>query len=172
MRNLILAGMRERWGDQFDPAANPDTDDLWGNYIAAGAEILVVEEGGDLVATGTLIPEAGGAGRILRMSVHGRHRRQGLARRMVAELLQRAARRGLDPVLVTTDTPWPDAVALYRSCGFALVSQDDEASHFSMPAGSGRTTLPDARNAGYTGDRGPQGALRGAFALVTGLQGG
>lgn len=132
---LILAGMYDRWGSRFDPAANPDTDDLWTTYVTKGAEIVVVEEGDQIVATGTLMPEADGAGRILRMSVDRRYRRQGLARAIVIELVERARRRALDPVRVTTDTPWPDAIALYLSCGLDLVSQDAAASHFSISLG-------------------------------------
>lgn len=140
MRALVLAGMRERWGDRFDPAANPDADDVWGSYVARGAEVVVVavvEEaggGGDagVVATGTLVPQADGSGRILRVAVDRRHRRRGLARLVVAELVERAGRRALDRVVVTTDTAWPDAVALYRSCGFGLVAQTAGATDLSM----------------------------------------
>jgi hypothetical protein len=51
---------------------------------------------------------------------------------VIAELVERATQRGLDPLRVTTDTPWSDAVALYASCGFTLVEQTEEASHFFM----------------------------------------
>jgi GNAT superfamily N-acetyltransferase len=135
VRELILAGLAERWGDRFDPNANPDTDDLWGSYVVRGGEIVVFELESEVVATGTLIREAHGAGRILRMSVDHRHRRKGLARIVVGELIERASRRGLDPVRVETDTPWAEAVALYATCGFALVSQDAIASHFVMTLG-------------------------------------
>jgi GNAT superfamily N-acetyltransferase len=124
--------MRERWGAQFDASANPDTDDIWLSYVTRGAEIVVVEMGGNVIATGTLLPEIDGSGRILRMSVDRQHRRQGLARTIVAELVERSRRRGLDRVTVTTDTPWSEAVALYQSCGFDLVSQTDDASHFVL----------------------------------------
>ena len=137
VRQLIINGMAERWGERFDPAANPDTADLWATYIEPGGEIVVYEVGREVVATGTLIPEADGAGRIMRMSVDRRHRRKGFAKTVVGELIERAARRGLDPLRVLTDTPWSDAVELYRACGFTLVSQDEADSHFSMGLGSG-----------------------------------
>ena len=132
VRELILAGMRERWGAQFDASANPDTDDIWLSFVTRGADIVVVDMGGKIIATGTLLPEVDGSGRILRMSVDRQHRRQGLARTIVAELVERSRRRGLDRVTVTTDTPWSEAVALYQSCGFDLVSQTDDASHFVL----------------------------------------
>ncbi len=124
--------MAERWGDRFDPHANPDTDDLWNAYMARGAEIVVLEIDGEVIATGTLIPEADGAGRIRRVSVDRRHRRKGLARAVVSVLVERARRRDLDPLRVTADTPWTDAVQLYRACGFEIVDQNEIATHFTM----------------------------------------
>jgi ribosomal protein S18 acetylase RimI-like enzyme len=132
VRALILSGMADRWGDQFDAAANPDTDDLWSSYVLQGGEIVVVEERGVIVATGALVRDPDGAGRILRLSVDRRCRRRGLARKVVAELVERARRRDLATVRVTTDTPWSDAVALYSSCGFEVVVQTEAATHFSM----------------------------------------
>ena len=139
VRGLIQSGMAERWGDQFDPDANSDTDDLWATYVARGAEIAVFEIDGDVVATGTLIPEADGAGRIRRVSVDLRHRRKGLARAVVSELIERALRRDLDPLRVTADTPWTDAVQLYRACGFEIVSQNEVATQFTMSPQHRRT---------------------------------
>jgi hypothetical protein len=45
--------MRERWGDAYDPAANPDLNNISAIYVARGAEVVVVEVGGDIVATDT-----------------------------------------------------------------------------------------------------------------------
>lgn len=132
VRQLILSGMRERWRDQYDAAANPDVDDMWSSYVAGGGEVVVWEEGETIVATGTLVPETDGGGRILRMSVDRPYRRRGLGRRMVAELVERAKRQRLNPLRVTTDTPWPDAVALYAACGFEIIEQTEAATHFSM----------------------------------------
>ena len=129
---LIVNGMVERWGERFDPAANPDTADLWATYVEPGGEIVVYELDGDIIATGTLIPEADGAGRIVRMSVDRRHRRRGFAKIVVGELIERARHRSLDPLHVETDTPWFDAVEFYRACGFTLVRQNEAASHFVM----------------------------------------
>ena len=32
VRQLILSGMRERWREQFEAAANPDVDHMWSRY--------------------------------------------------------------------------------------------------------------------------------------------
>jgi GNAT superfamily N-acetyltransferase len=122
---LIQDGMRERWGEAYDPAANPDVADVWASYVDRGADVIVLVEDGAVLATGTLLTPEPGTGRIVRMAVRGDHRRRGLARAVVHELLARARARGLSRAVVRTDTPWPDAVALYRSCGFEIEAQDD-----------------------------------------------
>jgi ribosomal protein S18 acetylase RimI-like enzyme len=135
VRQLILAGMRERWGGRYDGSANPDTDDIWTSYVTRGGEVVVWDEDGAVVATGTLLPEPDGGGRIVRMSVAPGWRRRGLGRQVVAELSRRAEKRALHTLRVTTDTPWIEAVALYEACGFAIVEQTDEATHLAMVLG-------------------------------------
>lgn len=132
VRGLVLAGMRERWGDAFDPSRNRDVDDVQANYLERGGDVIVIETAGEVVATGALLPEAGGAGRIVRVAVHRRYRRRGLARRLVKALVERARQHGMDTVLVATDTPWVSAVALYQSCGFDVVERTSTATALSM----------------------------------------
>jgi GNAT superfamily N-acetyltransferase len=132
VRSLILSGMLDRWRDQYDADANPDVDDMWASYIANGGEVVVFEADGAVVGTGTLVAEPDGGGRILRMSIERSYRRRGLGRRIVAELVERSQRRRLNPLRVTTDTPWRDAVALYTSCGFEIIDQTEAATHLSM----------------------------------------
>jgi ribosomal protein S18 acetylase RimI-like enzyme len=124
--------MRERWGDAYDPAANPDLNNISAIYVARGAEVVVVEVGGDIVATGMLLPEGEARGRIVRVSVDQAHRRQGFGRQVVEELVRRARRRGMLEVVVRTDTPWTSALALYRSSGFDDVGQDATDTHFAL----------------------------------------
>lgn len=130
VRSLVLDGLAERWGEAFDPSRNPDVDDVWATYVEVGADVVVAEADGVIVATGTLLAETDGSGRIVRMSVAATHRRLGLGRAVVAELVARAGQRGLAPVVVLTDTPWTSAVELYRSCGFRVVAIDDTDTHF------------------------------------------
>lgn len=133
MGDLVLAGLQERWADAYDASHNPDLDDLTVNYVAQGAEVVVLEEHGEIVATGILLPDGLDRGRIVRMSVDHRHRQLGHGRTIVEELIRRARRRGMVKVSVLTDTPWTSAVALYRACGFDEVGQDDTDTHFAMP---------------------------------------
>lgn len=131
-RALVLAGMEERWGDAYDPGFNTDLDDVSVSYLAGGADVVVAEVDRQVLATGILRPEEGCRGRIVRMSVDRVHRRQGLARQVVEELLARARRRGFRQVVVMTDTPWESAASLYRSCGFIEVGRDDTDTHFAL----------------------------------------
>jgi ribosomal protein S18 acetylase RimI-like enzyme len=133
VRALVLAGMRERWGDVYDPRANPDLDDISTSYLCRGADVVVVEVGDKVVATGLLLPQPACRGRILRVSVDHNHRRRGHGRQVVDELTRRARRRGMVEVLVKTDTPWESARALYSSCGFQLAGQDETDTHFVLP---------------------------------------
>jgi len=122
--------MRERWGDAYDSAFNADADDLWASYvIERDAEVRVVELDGAVVAVGALVPDGAGAGRLARVAVDDRHRRQGLATMIVHGLLDAARTRGMATVRVLTDRPWTDAVALYLSCGFEQIGEDDVDIH-------------------------------------------
>jgi len=132
VQKLILDGLRERWGDDYDDSFNEDVRDMTRNYLAHGADVVVVEFGQDIIATGTLLNQGDGRGRIVRMSVAGSHRRQGLARLVVAELVARAHGRGFHAVDVLTDVPWASAVALYLSCGFSEIGRDETDVHFTM----------------------------------------
>jgi len=133
VRELVLAGMRERWGGAYDPSANPDLDDISASYLDQRAEVVVVELRGSIVATGALLPEGGSRGRIVRVSVARTHRRRGFGRQVVEELVRRARRRRMVEVIVLTDTPWASALALYRSCGFDDVGQDDTDTRLALP---------------------------------------
>ena len=121
VRDIVLAGMRERWGDAFDPAANVDLDDIWTYYVLERrAEVVVCEEEGAVVATGTLLPVDIETGQLVRIAVIRQQRRKGIAAAIVKELQRRARQNEMKTLLVTTDLPWTDAVALYRACGFAI----------------------------------------------------
>lgn len=129
VRDLILDGMKERWGDAYDPAFNSDLADITGNYVDRGAEVVVVEREGAVIATGTLIPDVDATGRIVRMAVARSQRRRGLGRLVVNELVRRAKAHSMGEVRVLTDTPWTSAVELYLSTGFIKVADDGRDVH-------------------------------------------
>ncbi|MEZ4496240.1 MAG: GNAT family N-acetyltransferase [Thermomicrobiales bacterium] len=93
MRALVLAGLGEHWG-AIDESLNPDLDDITGVYHEAGAAIVVAECDGELVGCGVLIDEPPDAGRLVRLSVRGDQRGQGLGKQLVFALLDGARLRG------------------------------------------------------------------------------
>lgn len=130
-RALILQGLGEHFGF-IDPTLNPDLDDITAYCRARDGYFLVVENRGDLVGTGALILEAENTGRIVRMSVHRSFRRQGIARRLVAELLAEARRRGYGRVVVETNDDWRDAITLYERCGFRHYAHRNGEAHLEL----------------------------------------
>ncbi|MCA9974019.1 MAG: GNAT family N-acetyltransferase [Anaerolineales bacterium] len=130
-RDLILAGLAERWG-ALDPSLNRDLDDIWRHYVAGGGAFLVVERAGEIVGTGGLSVEAPGVSRIERVSVARAHRRRGLARAISQALVAEARRRGDTAVVVETTASWRSAVALYRACGFTPEGERDGDLHMRL----------------------------------------
>jgi N-acetylglutamate synthase-like GNAT family acetyltransferase len=129
--------MRERWGDAFEPAVNVDLDDIWAYYVLERrAEVVVREEDGAIVATGTLVPLDTDTSRLVRIAVIRPQRRKGIAAAMVKELQRRARQNEMKTLLVTTDLPWTDAVALYRACGFAICGITSATVTLSMDVAS------------------------------------
>lgn len=128
-RTLILRGLAERWGE-LDQTKNPDLEDIARHY--ADGVFLVAEIGGQIVATGALIPERQGVGRIVRMSVARARRRRGLGRQMLYALLEWARVLGYQRLVLETTATWTDAIAFYRAHGFRPVGKQDGDAHFVL----------------------------------------
>ena len=132
-RQLILEGLRRHFGF-IDPTMNPDLDDIWQHYVAAGDLFVVVESDGLLVGTGALVQEreCDHAGRLVRMSVRESHQRQGIGRGLVRHLHHHAQQRGYTQLLVETNNDWFDAIGLYESCGFREYDRDAESVYLQL----------------------------------------
>ena len=151
-RELILAGLREHWGDGFDPNQNPDLDVISKSYEKG--VFLVALAGERLVGTGALIPEGAGRGRILRMSVATEMRRQGVGIQLLKALCERAKERGYNKIVLETTSTWEGAQAFYRDFGFKVVGTWGGDTHFER--GLGNQGLGDqglgSREIGRRGD--------------------
>lgn len=128
-RNLILAGFLERFGF-IDHSLNPDLNDMVGTYGKEGHMFFVAFVGGELVATGAVTKEDHQVGRIERMSVKGTYRRMGIGQRMLAKLEDAARTCKYDTLVLETYNSWENAVRLYTSNGYHLVSDDGRRYHF------------------------------------------
>lgn len=118
VRRLILDGLAERWGE-LDPSLNDDLGDL-GNDDGRSETVLVFDGVGEVVGTGTIVQRSDATAEIVRMSVSPTARRGGVGRRIVEDLVDRAAARGVERVVLETTSTWTDAIAFYRSCGFEI----------------------------------------------------
>lgn len=115
VRSLILDGLEEYWGS-VDPTLNSDLDDLAATYAAG--RVLVATDGSGVVGTGTVIRRDDATAEIVRMSVAPEHRRAGLGRRLVADLVATARTWGMSRVVLETSAHWTNTVEFYVRCGF------------------------------------------------------
>ena len=106
-RQLILAGLQEKWGD-LDPSRNPDLDDIVASY--SNGVFLVAILGSEIIGTGGLVPEAESTARIVRMWVAESYRGGGLGTEILEQLLKAATTQRYWRVVVETTASWEDAV--------------------------------------------------------------
>jgi ribosomal protein S18 acetylase RimI-like enzyme len=130
VRELIVQGLAEHWGS-YDPRLNADLEDFAGHYKSS--EVLVAKRGARIVGVGVLQPAGAGEGRIVRMSVAGDCRRQGIGTQLLQGLLQAARARGYRRVVLETTATWELAVKFYASRGFTPTELRDGDQHFVLP---------------------------------------
>jgi ribosomal protein S18 acetylase RimI-like enzyme len=115
-RSLVLEGMAERWGS-VDATLNRDLDDIDTYY--RNDCVLVALDGPLIVGTAILILREG-EGEIVRMSVLRDYRQRGIARQLMAELIERASENGIGRIVVETNARWTEAQNLYEASGFTF----------------------------------------------------
>ena len=90
-----------------------------------GAFVLLLRNG-QAIAGGAFMPHADpGTTEFKRIWASRHHRREGLARRVLAELEAQAVRQGYTRVFLGTGPRQPEAVALYQTNGYTLLSAHD-----------------------------------------------
>ena len=130
-RALILAGLVEHFG-WADERANPDIEEIAASYVAAGHIFLVAECGAALVGTAGLMLEAGGSGRVVRVSVGRAHRRRGIAGALLWALRAAATERGATRLWMETNDDWPDAIGFYEAMGFREYARHDGSVYLAL----------------------------------------
>ncbi|MCC8248857.1 GNAT family N-acetyltransferase [Saccharothrix luteola] len=130
-----LVARRVGWED---PATSPLREELTHEYVsrygdAARAELtrydpavfspphgtlVLLFEGGAAVAGGAFMRHDRRTAELKRIWTHSRHRRRGLARRVLAELEREAVRFGYARLYLTTGPRQPEARALYLATGY------------------------------------------------------
>ncbi|MGD9998925.1 MAG: GNAT family N-acetyltransferase [Ilumatobacteraceae bacterium] len=128
VRDLVLAGLADRWGTEADPALNDDLDDLPAAHPASTTLVAVTDDGA-IVGTGTIVPRDGGTAEIVRMSVAKSRRGAGIGRLIVDALVDvaRIAEPPINRVVLETTATWQDAIRFYERCGFVITHHADGA---------------------------------------------
>jgi ribosomal protein S18 acetylase RimI-like enzyme len=128
---LILTGLAEHF-NTINPKLNSDLNNIQENYTRPGSVFLVAELDGELIGTGALVAEDEDTGRIVRVSVSGSHRRQGIGRLITEHLIKGARKYGYSQVLVETNDDWDDAIHLYQRCGFIEYDHSSGEIHMML----------------------------------------
>lgn len=128
-KGLILEGLIEHWGF-LDESLNPDLDDIATTY--ADGIFLIAWQGDKLIGTGAFKPHSARQVEIVRMSVNKSLRRQGIGRKILAELCQRAVDAGYEEVILETTETWQDVIDFYLDYGFETTHHQDGDVYFKM----------------------------------------
>ena len=97
---------------------SPWTQGIFRDCLRVGYEGWVVEEGGELAGYGMLTVAAGEA-HVLNLCVAPERQARGLGRRLLEQLLRRAARRHVHTVYLEVRPSNARALHLYRAAGFS-----------------------------------------------------
>lgn len=117
VRNLVLAGLAEHWG-KLDPDKNPDLEDIALTY--AEAVFLVAWQDDKIIGTGALVPRSAEIAEIVRMSVAVNLRRNGVGRKILHRLCERAKSDGYKRLVLETTDTWYEVIEFYKKFGFQI----------------------------------------------------
>ncbi len=109
---------RERYPEFFAPGAPAPTN----APLVTRASFVLARLQETVVGCGALRPIDADTAEIKRMFVRRSARRQGVARAIVAQLLDHARDFGYRTVRLETGNRQPEAIALYASCGFQRIA--------------------------------------------------
>ena len=129
VKALVLEGLAEHWGF-LDESKNPDLDDIAKNY--AEGIFLVAWRDEEIVGTGAFIPRSAEQVEIVRMSVKKELRRQGIGRKILTELCQRAEQAAYREVILETTATWQGVIDFYRQFGFEITHYQNGDVYFKL----------------------------------------
>jgi GNAT superfamily N-acetyltransferase len=91
------------------------------NKIDAIKQVVVLYHNNQPVACGAIKPYADKTAEVKRMYTLPEHRGKGLAAQVLAALEQWAAQLGYTTCILETGIRQPEAIALYKKCGYHLI---------------------------------------------------
>ena len=124
-----FAELAERFDDGFDPGLSISAEDA--ELVPPRGLLLVAFVAGRPVGCGALKLHGDAPAELKRMWVSGDVRGVGVGRRLLAELEDRALAEGARTVHLETNRSLTEAIALYRSAGYAEVAgfNDEPYAH-------------------------------------------
>jgi putative acetyltransferase len=102
----------------LEPADEPTLTNPQGEVIDAGGQIFVALDGDEVIGTAGIVPYGEGALEIVKLAVSPAHRGQGLGRRLAEACLAEASRRGVNRVVLVSNSRLQAALRLYERLGF------------------------------------------------------
>lgn len=133
LRLMTLDDLDAVMAIETDAQPYPWTRGIFRDCLAVGYRAWLAERGGALCGFGVLSCAAG-EGHVLNLCVARAQRRQGIARRLLRQLLDDARAGGAEQVFLEVRPGNRAAVQLYESEGFNLVSRRPDY----YPAGNGK----------------------------------
>ncbi|NYH55442.1 GNAT superfamily N-acetyltransferase [Nocardiopsis arvandica] len=129
----LLAGLREEYTERYgaEGAANEMARYPVTEFAAPHGRVVLAEEDGEIVAGGAVRPykkdraTMADTAEFKRIWTSARHRRRGLARRVMTALEEAARDLGYTRVLLFTGPSQPEAVAFYERIGYRPVDRAD-----------------------------------------------
>jgi ribosomal protein S18 acetylase RimI-like enzyme len=115
-----IAGVLELWWQaDSTPGVTDNADDLRRAIGESPAHVLVAEVGGQVI--GSIIGTFDGwRGNIYRLAVHPDHRRQGIARALVAEVEKRLTQQGAKRITALVEKDQPRTMNFWEAVGYRV----------------------------------------------------
>lgn len=119
IRSVLYAVRREHHVLSDDAPADPELDDLEGNYFRRGGHFEVIEDATRrIVGCAGLYPLTPRRARLCQMYLEPAARGRGLGRRLLENMLAAARQNGFAEVWLETRSTLAAAITLYRQYGF------------------------------------------------------
>lgn len=137
--NRLLAppGQRAAFEDYIALAIAEEIGRIEEYYAERDGAFFVAEEAGRMAGMFGLERVSAGAMELRRMYVEPALRRRGIARAMLAFAENECARRGFGRLDLSTSELQPEALAFYRSAGYALEREETAAAASNKTVGGG-----------------------------------
>ena len=116
----LLADLVVEYGTRYGrPSANTQLTEVPAtDFVEPNGAFLILQENGETVAGGAMRRYDAETAEVKRVWTSSRHRRRGLARRVMAELEQTAVELGYRRIHLTTGPRQPEARNLYLAAGY------------------------------------------------------